>query len=195
VPAPRTWTAAPFATYSSLVDCHSLGPDGRFSTRRLEPPDLPALQSLFERGSEYFVIATGAPPGPDEAERAFVGGPPSKAVSDKQTIGVFDGTDALVGVLDAIPDFPSDGTCTIGLLLLQPAARGHGLGPAVLAAFEAWMARRGTRQLRTAVVARHAEGIRFLQRHGWAPLPAPEGPAARAGATVVFFEKEVPPPP
>lgn len=176
------------------MECRSLGPDGRFRTRRLAPPDLPALQALFERAADYFEIATGAPPASDEAERAFVGGPPSKAVSDKQTIGVFDDADALVGVLDAIPDFPSDGTCTVGLLLLQPAVRGRGLGPAVLAAFEAWVARRGTRHLRTALAARHAEGIRFLRRHGWAPLPAPEGPAARAGATVVFFEKAVPSP-
>lgn len=166
------------------MDQSSLGPGGRFFTRRLGPPDLDALQTLFERGAEYFEIATGAPPGPDEAQRAFVGGPPSKAVSDKQTVGVFDAQSTLVGVLDAIPDFPSDGTCTIGLLLVDPAARGAGLGGAVLTAFEAWMTRQGTRRLRTALVAHHAPGLRFLRRAGYTEV-------ARHGAVAVF-EKDAP---
>jgi hypothetical protein len=63
------------------MDMAALGPDGCCSTRRLGPPDLVALQALFTRAADYFVIAAGAPPAPDEAERAFVGGPPSKAVA------------------------------------------------------------------------------------------------------------------
>lgn len=168
------------------MDRSSLGPDGRFATRRLAPPDLPALQALFTRGADYFEIMTGAPPGPDEAERAFVGGPPSKAVSDKHTVGVFDGGGTLVGVLDAIPDFPADGTCTVGMLLLDPAVRGHGLGAAVLAAFEAWAARRGARRIRTALVTHHAPGLRFLQRAGYEEVSRP--------AAVTVLEKAVPPP-
>lgn len=175
------------------MDHPSLGPDGRFATRRLAPPDLPALQALFERAADYFEIMTGAPPGPDEAERAFVGGPPTKAVSEKQTIGVFDDAGALVGVLDAIPDFPADGTCTIGMLLLDPALRRHGLGTATLTAFEAWMTGAGTRRFRTAIVAHHAAGITFLSRRGYAEVTRLEGyDAGAARPTVVFFEKAAP---
>ena len=167
------------------MDQSALGPGGRFSTRRLGPPDLAALQALFERAADYFEIATGEAPKPDEAERAFVGGPPSKAVSDKQTIGVFNAEGALVGVLDAIPDFPSVGTCTVGLLLLDPAVRGDGLGSAVLAAFETWVARLGTRRLRTALVTHHAPGLQFLRRAGYAET-------AEHGAVTVF-EKDASP--
>jgi GNAT superfamily N-acetyltransferase len=176
------------------MDCPTLGPDGRFSTRRLRPPDLPALQALFARAADYFVIATGAPPALDEAERAFVGGPPSKAVSDKQTIGVFDETRTLVGVLDAIPDFPADGTCTIGLLLLHPAVRGRGLGAAVLAAFEAWMTRRGARRLRTALVTHHAAGLAFLRRAGYVEVSRHDATeAGPARPSIAVFEKDVRP--
>lgn len=166
------------------MDHPSLGPDGRFATRRLAPPDLPALQALFERAADYFEIMTGAPPGPDEAERAFVGGPPSKAVSDKHTVGVFDAEGTLVGVLDAIPDFPADDTCTIGMLLLDPAVRGAGLGSAVLAHYEAWAAPLGARRFRTALVAHHAPGLRFLHRAGYAEVSR--------HATVAVLEKDAP---
>jgi GNAT superfamily N-acetyltransferase len=178
------------------MDGPGLGPDARFATRRLAPPDLPALQTLFERASDYFEIATGTTPAPDEAERAFVGGPPSKAVSEKQTIGIFDTAGALVGLLDAIPDFPSEGTWTVGMLLLDPEARGRGLGGALLAAFEEWATRRGARRLRTALVAHHAPGIRFLRRAGYAEVSRLEGYAAGATpATVAFFEKDIRPAP
>jgi len=176
--------------YNWRMDIARFGPDRGFSTRRLGLPDLPALQEMFHRAADYFEIATGAGPAPDEAERAFVGGPPTKSVSDKQTIGVFDDAGALVGVLDAIPDFPSEGTCTIGMLLLDPAARGRGVGGAALAAFEAWMTHRGTRQFRTAIVTHHAEGLAFLRREGYAEVSRLEGYGRGAArSTIVFLEK------
>lgn len=163
-----------------------------YGTRRLTPADLPALQRLFERATDYFETATGAPPGPDEAERAFVGGPPSKAVSEKETIGVFDDGQVLVGVLDAIPDFPAAGVCTIGLLLLDPALRGRGLGTATLTAFERDLARRGVRRCRTAVVAHHAPGLRFLERAGYREVSRFDGyDAAVSRPSVVVLEKDV----
>jgi GNAT superfamily N-acetyltransferase len=166
------------------------GPGRRYHTRRLEPPDLPALQRLFEQAPDYFVATTGTPPATDEAERAFVGGPPTRSVNDKHSIGVFADEKRLVGVLDAIPDFPTDGTCTIGLLLLDPAVRGAGLGAATLAAFEEWMAAHGTTCFRTAVAARLERGLRFLEREGYREVSRLEGYGAAAhGATVVFLEK------
>lgn len=174
------------------MDLPRFGPGGRFATRRLGPPDIAALQQLFERAADYFETVTGAPPGPDEGERAFVGGPPSKAVSDKLTIGVFGADRRLVGVLDAIPDFPVDGTCTIGLLLLDPGERGHGLGTMLLDAFEHRMAADGTTTFRTAVVSHHERGIAFCTRQGYAVASRLEGYAAGARpATVLFYEKAV----
>jgi GNAT superfamily N-acetyltransferase len=172
----------------------AFGPGRSYHARRLEPPDLPALQRLFERTADYFEATTGTPPAPDEAKRAFVGGPPTKTVNDKQTVGVFDGDGTLVGVLDAIPDFPAEGTCTVGLLLLDPGVRGRGLGGATLAAFEQWMSARGATRFRTAVAAPLEQGLRFLARAGYCEASRLEGYAA-AAQTVVFLEKAVGHPP
>jgi GNAT superfamily N-acetyltransferase len=169
------------------------GPGRAYHTRRLVPPDLPALQRLFERAADYFEATTGAGPGTDEAERAFVGGPPSKSVNDKRTVGMFTRDDRLVGVLDAIPDFPADGTCTIGLLLLDPAVRGAGLGGATLAAFETWMAGHGATRFRTAIAATLDRGLAFLTRAGYRQASQlAGGTAGWPGPTVLILEKDLP---
>ena len=171
----------------------SLGPDGRYATRPLGPPDLGALQALFERVADYFVIATGSAPAPDEAERAYVAGPPTKAVHDKRVLGVFGPDGALVGVLDALTGWPDPSTWSIGLLVVDPAHRGRGLGTATLDAFEAWAATQGARRLRTAVVAHHGPGVRFLERHGYVAESPPERDGADRGRpTVVFLSKPAP---
>ena len=148
-----------------LID--RLGPAASCHTRLLTPADLGDLQALFERSADYFQVATGRPPLPDEAARAFVGGPPAKSVIDKRTIGVYEGNGRLVGVLDALTGWPEADVWTMGMLLLEPALRGQGLGGAVLAAYERWAGSQGARRWRTALVAHHTRGISFLERAGY----------------------------
>jgi GNAT superfamily N-acetyltransferase len=168
----------------------SLGPDTGYHARLLKPPDISALQSLFEKASDYFELATGLTPAPDEAQRAFVAGPPTKAVDDKRMIGAFDSTDALVGVLDALVDFPGDGEWTMGMLLLDPDHRGLGLGRAFLEEYERWAAQCGARRFHTAVVAHHEPGVRFLESRGYERQRELENyDAGGRQATVVFFSK------
>ena len=168
-----------------------LGPGGAYHTRLLTPEDLRDLQALFERAADYFEIATGRPPAQDEAPRAFVGGPPNKSVNDKRTIGVFSQDGALVGVLDAVTDWPGQGAWTMGMLLLDPASRGRGLGTALLAAYEHWAASEGARRLQTAVVWHHERGLRFLEDAGYQrENTLPDYDAGSRRATVVFLSKK-----
>ena len=169
---------------------NSLTPGDGYHTRLLTPADLDQLQSLFERAADYFRIATGHPPGPDEARRAFVAGPPTKSVNDKRVIGLFDRTGAIIGVLDAITDWPATGTWTMGMLLLDPVKRGAGVGRALLRAYEEWAAAEGARSFRTAVVAHHDTGRRFLERAGYQPESSlPDYDAGGRRATVLFFAR------
>lgn len=167
-----------------------IGPGSSYETRLLAPPDLATLQYLFELAADYFEIATGAPAAPDEAARAFVGGPATKTVDDKRVIGIFTEDGVLVGVLDAIVDFPHPGTWTMGMLLLAPDHRGAGLGSTVLDAYEAWARRSGARAFRTAVVTHHERGLRFLERAGYQRVSTLNGYHSGAReAAVAFLEK------
>jgi len=161
----------------------------RYDTRLLAPPDIQRLQRLFDRCTDYFRIATGAPAVPEEATRAFVAGPPSKEVSDKRIVGILQ-DETLVGVLDSIKDWPSDGVWTMGMLLIDPDHRGKGLGSKVLEEFEGWSASEGAKAFRTALVSHHAEGARFLERFGYARDETMDNYAAGSQvSTIQFFEK------
>ena len=167
-----------------------LGPEGKYNTRLLKPPDIPEVQSLFMRTADYFEMATGVSPADDEAKRAFVAGPPTKSVDDKRIIGVFDSADTLVGMLDSLVDFPADGEWTMGMLLIDPEHRGAGLGKLVLAEYESWATQCGARKFHTAVVSHHDPGIRFLERSGYGRQRELENDDAGARqVTVVFFAK------
>ena len=169
----------------------NLGPNREYLTRLLHPPDIRAAQALFERAADYFEVATGAPPAGDEATRAFVAGPPTKSLDDKRIVGIFDRHNELIGVLDALVDFPANGDWTMGMLLLDPEHRGAGLGTVVLEAYEGWAAGRGAKRFHTAVVSRHKRGVRFLEQRGYQrQRELQDYDAGARRETVVFFAKD-----
>ena len=183
-------------SYSPPVRAELLGPPPFYHTRLLRPEDLDDLQSLLERAGDYFEIATGRRPPKDEARRAFVAGPPSKAVNDKRVIGLYRLDETLVGVLDAITDWPADGVWTMGMLLLEPAVRRQGIGTALLEAYERWARSEGATTFRTAIVADHAPGLRFLERAGYQrEQDLPNYDAGGRRANVIFLSKTAPTPP
>ena len=168
-----------------------IGPDGAYATRPLGPPDLPRVQGLFDRCRDYFVIATGAPAAADEAARAFVAGPPAKSVDDKRVVGVFGRNEELVGVLDALTNWPRDGVWMMGMLLIDPAHRRSGLGKAVHLAYEDWARSCRATELQTAVVSHHEAGIAFLKALGYGGLSTLDDYHAGAQrAQVLFFSKK-----
>ncbi len=164
----------------------NFGPGAGYDTRPLAPPDLGDLQSLFERCSDYFQVATGAPPHPEEATRAFVAGPPSKSLDDKRVIGVFhDGT--LVGVIDVLVDWPEPNVWSVGMLMLDPHHRKKGLGAQLVTALEDWGGQNGARSYRTAIVTHHKDGIRFLERCGYVPDTTLDGYDAGSQVSSIRF--------
>lgn len=169
-----------------------IGPDGAYSTRPLGPPDLPRVQALFDRCRDYFVIAIGAPAAADEAARAFVAGPPNKSVDDKRVVGVFGRNEELVGMLDALTDWPDNGVWMMGMLLIDPGHRGIGLGKAVHSAYQGWARSCRAKELQTAVVSHHEAGIAFLKAVGYADLSTLDNYDAGAQrAKVLFFSKKI----
>lgn len=174
------------------MEVRNLGPDSQYNTRLLQPPDLHALQNLFERAKDYFIVATGAPPVVDQAALAYVAGPPTKSVDDKRVIGVFDDREQLIGVLDAIVDWPDQGIWSMGVLLLDPEHRGKGLGRAALSAYETWARTAGAREFRTAVMAHHDGGRAFIEHAGYSTIRSIDDYDAGARRTaVVFYAKSV----
>ena len=84
-----------------------------------------------------------------------------------------------VGVPCFVPPGQAPGTWHILLLLLEPAARGKGLGSAVHAAFTRWAAARGARHLIVAVSEANGQAMHFwLDRMGYTETTSGRPPPA-----------------
>lgn len=140
-----------------------------FALRRLWRGDVGALQDLFERCADHFVLHDGEPPAPDAAEIEFGDVPPGRTDADKYLHGVTTEADPdrLVAVIESVTGFPDDTTWFLGLLLIDPALRGSGLGAAILGWFERTAADAGYGAVRLAVIRPNVAGRRFWERHGF----------------------------
>ncbi|HEV8194786.1 MAG TPA: hypothetical protein VGP82_25320 [Ktedonobacterales bacterium] len=92
-----------------LDDSLSLPIDAHYTLVALTPEDGPEVQALPERSADYSELVMGLPPGPAEAQSLYIDLPEGKGYEDKLLLGVFTGERRLVGVLDAIRDYPEPG--------------------------------------------------------------------------------------
>jgi GNAT superfamily N-acetyltransferase len=137
---------------------------------RLSPDDAADLQDLHERCSDYYRIVEGGPTRPTSAEEDLLEVPPGKTLADKFLFGIRADDGGLVGALELARDLPAEGTWWIALLMLDPRARGRGLGTRILAAAAEWVAAQGGRELQLAVLTQNAPAERFWRRRGFAEL-------------------------
>ena len=138
--------------------------------RELAEADLDDLQALFERCPDYFLLHEGRPPVASEARDEWDSVPDGSPRSHLHVLGV--SAPDLVGVVEVLRDWPRPGTWNIGLLLLEPATRGRGLGDRVIQAVDAWAARCGAHTLRITVIPANTRGMAFWKRLGFTPVPA-----------------------
>lgn len=135
--------------------------------RLLEDRDVPALQRLFERCGDYFDLAEGRPAGPKAAWSELCDGPPERVPHDLFALGIEDGRGELAGYIGALRHHRRPNQWYLGLLLLDPAWRGRGLGSTAYWAFQHWIGTQGAESLLLAVLALNARGHRFWQSLGF----------------------------
>ena len=141
----------------------------RFWARTLTSDEVPALQGLLERCTEYPELVLGYPPGPAEAQSVFYAGPEDgRNPENKMLLGIrAQGDEELAGVLDAFYDYPERGVWYIGLLLLAPSTRGSGIGREIVDALADAASRSGAKELQLNVVEQNRAGHRFWNSCGF----------------------------
>ena len=126
-----------------------------------------ALQDLHLRCAEFVELVNHAPPGPDVARELLVDLPPGRTLADKLVIGFWE-DDAMVAAADLIRDHPAPNAWCVGLLMIDPARRGAGLGARLFAAIEAWLRQVGATSLHLIVQVQNPGAERFWARQGFA---------------------------
>ena len=135
---------------------------------RLDPArDEPAVQAVFERCAAFNIVVEGRPPGPNAASEFFGMAPDGWRSEEIDKLGVYDRDGRMIGLLESVSGYPEPGVTHLGLLMLEPNARGRGLGADLYRAYEEWAASRGAERIRLGVVADNEPGHRFWARTGF----------------------------
>ncbi len=138
-----------------------------YTLAALSPTEEPLVKALCERCADYIELVAGLPPSPELARDLYTLLPAGKGYEDKILIGIFAGPAELVGLLDAVRDYPTQGVWFLGLLLLEPARRGQGLGEKIYRTFEGWAKTLGAQSIRLSVAQQNEKASRFWQRLGF----------------------------
>jgi len=138
-----------------------------WSLELLVEGDIPSLQKLMEHCGDYYEMVTGLPPGPSEAFSTFMAAPDGYDYNEKFLAGVFDANGHIIGVVDAIPDYPVASEWRLGLLLLDPDRRDQGWGAKVYQAFENWAVARGAHAVSLSVAEQNQRAIAFYRQQGF----------------------------
>lgn len=146
--------------------------------RALRVGDRAAVADLFARAADYVRLESGCEPGNDQVADFFDGAPPGCDPADGVRIGA--GGDRLDGIAEMAFGYPQAGDAYVGLLLLDPAARGRGLGRAMVAALVDQARARGAGRMLVAVLDGNPRGRTFWEREGFV-LEKTFEPQARGG--------------
>ena len=127
----------------------------------------PQVEALLERCADYLDLVAGVEPSRKLARDLLTALPPGKHREDKMLLGVFAEAGELVGLLDVVRNYPAPGVWFLGLLLLEPAQRGYGLGEKLYEAFERWAKALGAEEIRLSVAEQNEAAFRFWKRLGF----------------------------
>jgi GNAT superfamily N-acetyltransferase len=121
---------------------------------------------LLLQAADYYHLWLGHDPGPEQVDEVFSACPPNCDPAQSQRLGLFlDGQ--LAGVAELSFGFPLPEDAYLGLMILAPAARGHGHGAAFTSHLET-LARHSPR-LYLGVLQANARGHAFWARQGFVP--------------------------
>lgn len=135
------------------------------------------VAGLLARAADYYHLWLGRPPGEAEVEDVFSSAPPGCEAAASVRLGLWlpvrDGQAAPDGLLSGVAElsfgFPEAGDAYLGLMILDPAARGRGLGAAFHARVLHHAAARGATRIFLGVLEANVAGARFWAAQGYRP--------------------------
>lgn len=128
--------------------------------------ELAELQRFLERCSDFFELCEGGPTPANAAELELTQVPPGHGLDDHFAFVIRE-RGAIVALLNLQRHYPREHQWWIGFLVVDPQARGRGLGERIVRAAEEWMAAEGAEAIRLGVSERNDGADRFWRRMGF----------------------------
>lgn len=135
--------------------------------RPLHPTrDFAILRGLFDAAADYVELESGAPPSDQTVTDFLQDRPPNTGPEAAHHFGLFDGAD-LVGAMGMLFGYPDPSDAYIGLLILDPAHRGGGMGAQAVHHAADFARHHSATRLLVAVLEENPKGRAFWDRQGF----------------------------
>ena len=138
-----------------------------YSVRSLKPEEAELLQRLYDQCTDFALVVEGEPFCSTAAHAEFRSIPDGKSLGDKLMFGFINLQGEIVGLLEAVRNYPDETTWWLGLLMLAPQLRGHGVGREVLRGFSEYVRLHGGKTIMLGVVEDNRRAYRFWQNMGF----------------------------
>jgi GNAT superfamily N-acetyltransferase len=126
-----------------------------------------AVLGLMQRARDYVQLEGGRAPDAAKVAAFFTDCVPGGDLAQAVKLGLEE-AGQLCGVAEMSFGYPEAGDAYIGLVMLDAAARGRGLGKRAVAHLEAIARQRGATRMLVAVLKANPKGLAFWQREGFA---------------------------
>lgn len=124
------------------------------------------IKQLYDLCSDYHIMSSGRDATDDDVDDIFKYSD-KKTLEDSLTLGVYNNSEILVGIVDIFKNYPNTGTWMIGLLLLSPSERNKKLGKAIHEEVKKYALGKGANTLRIGVLEENINGRRFWDSLGY----------------------------
>ncbi len=138
-----------------------------YTIKSLTMDSLKAIERLNQECSDYYLLHERELPSEKQALAILNELPPGKHYEDKYSLGVFNDINELIGMIDIVRDFPVAGEWMLGLLLIKPKERNHGLGRKIHDALVRWAITLGATSFRIGVIEDNYKGKKFWTDLGY----------------------------
>ena len=146
-----------------------------------------AIAHLLRQCRAFFTLVSGELPA-DEVRHLLESRPAGLDLARKYVVG-FERNGALIAIVDLLENYPEPTNWYVGLLVLSPDERNHGLGTAVWTAVEAWVRAEGGRHARLIVQEQNPHAARFWRALGFTADGTVEQHLSTQTNRCVRFEK------
>jgi len=122
---------------------------------------------VYARCADYVSMETGEPPGETHVTEFFEDVPPGRTLDDALKLGIFDDDRAAIGLIDIFRGYRKPGDWYIGLLMIDPAVRGQGIGRWVLEWIAGAARADGATRLLLCVLEENGRARAFWEKQGF----------------------------
>ena len=136
-----------------------------FVVRKLTEENLDEMLALCEKNTLFYKHCP-PPPTKENLREDLYALPPNKTMADKFFVGFYD-KNALVAICDIIKGYPNEDTIFIGLLMLDYALQGKGVGTQIVKELFDYFKEQGFKSIELSYIKGNPQSKAFWHKNGF----------------------------